>query len=188
MQRSSAGRRQDILKHLIARGGCATGADLAQQFGVTRQVIVRDMAILRAQGEPILATPDGYLWHGRHRQTRVDLPSRVIAVCHASTDLATELNTVVDLGATMVDVSVDHPVYGEVRGNLMISTRADVQHFLQRLAAYKAEPLLVLTGGVHLHTIAAPSIDVLDAVSAALQNLGILMSADDSQSPTTLQQ
>ena len=38
-----------------------TGSTLAKDFNVTRQVIVQDMAILRAEGKDIIATPQGYM-------------------------------------------------------------------------------------------------------------------------------
>jgi len=156
---TSEERRQEILR-LLRCGNIITGSALSEKLGVTRQVIVADIALLRASGEHIIATPQGYMCaplpsHPTVRQT--------IASRHAP-DLASireELNTIVDHGVTVVDVSVEHPLYGEITGNLRIKNRRDVEAFIDRLTASQAEPLSVLTGGLHLHTIEAEDREAL---------------------------
>ena len=144
-------------------------------MGVSRQVIVQDVAVLRAAGQPILATPRGYLWDPPVRRDPRYACRRVVAVNHGFEQIETELNAVCDLGGRVVDVIVEHPLYGELRGMVMTASRADVQEFLANLRASRAAPLLTLTGGPHLHTIEAPSEARLDAIARRLRELGILI-------------
>jgi transcriptional regulator of NAD metabolism len=167
----SDARRARILA--IVRGASVpvTGADLATQLGVSRQIVVQDMAILRAAGEAIVATPRGYLPTPGPKERA---PFReVLAVQHGREEIGAELNALVDLGVRVVDVVVEHPVYGELRGLLMIESRADVRDFLRRLEG--AEPLSVLTRGVHLHTVESSRAGAIDEGRRALQELGILL-------------
>lgn len=162
-------RRERILAELQSSGHALTGAQLAAQFGVARQIIVQDIAILRAAGHAILATPQGYL------VTRLPQPHGIVAVRHRREDIEEELCAIVDEGATVVDVMVEHALYGEIRGLVMCRSRRDVADFCARLAETGAEPLLVLTGGVHLHTLSAPDEAVLERAKAALRRKGFLL-------------
>lgn len=166
-------RRARIVKLLSEAPGPITGSDLSTRLGVTRQIIVGDVAVLRARGEQIIATPQGYLLYEAYSHT----PNRsTFAVRHDGdeTEIAGELNLIVDLGGTVVDVTVEHPLYGELTGNLQIKTRADVGQFLTKLAELEAEPLLVLTGGYHLHTVEAPDAGTINKIRAGLRRAGYL--------------
>jgi transcriptional regulator of NAD metabolism len=164
-------RRDQIVEIIRAATEPITGGELAARLGVSRQVIVQDMAILRAAGEPILATPRGYL---AAPSASGKAPFReVLAVQHTRDQIEAELTALVDLGIRVVDVVVDHPVYGELRGLLMIESRADVRHFLQRLEG--AEPLMALTRGVHLHTVESSRRGAIEEGRQALSQLGILL-------------
>src|ERR671936_2317325 len=171
-------RRDRIVEITHAATEPVTGGELAARLGVSRQIIVQDMAILRAAGEPIIATPRGYLVSpppaGR-AQFR-----GVLAVQHTREQIEVELDALVDLGVRVVDVIVDHPVYGELRGLLMIESRADVRHFLQRLEG--AEPLMALTRGVHLHTVESSRAGAIEEGRAALRALGILLDGQPGSS------
>jgi len=166
-------RRAAILKKIAESPVPITGSDLAGLFSVSRQVIVQDVAILRAAGENILATPQGYM------VPRMPLhqPCKRIFACkhHGFHEMEEELNTIVDLGGKVVDVMVEHPIYGEYKGNLMLSSPAGVREFMRRLKEGKAEPLSSLTGGVHLHTVEAEDEETLDRISKALEEKGILL-------------
>jgi transcriptional regulator of NAD metabolism len=164
--------RRDRIVEIIRRASePVTGGELAARLGVSRQIIVQDMAILRAAGEPILATPRGYL--ARAAPSGKALFREVLAVQHTRAQIEAELTALVDLGVRVVDVVVDHPVYGELRGLLMIESRADVRYFLQRLQ--DAEPLMALTRGVHMHTVEASRPGAIDEGRQALRQLGILL-------------
>lgn len=170
---STAKRREEILKLLKRANGPVTGSQLSQVFGVTRQVVVADIAILRAQGENIMATPQGYLLHSSQPGPGV---RRTIAARHSQDleEIKDELAAVVQLGGTVVDVTVEHPLYGEMTGNLQCRTMADVEQFAAKMAAAKAEPLLVLTDGLHLHTIEAPDDATMERILAELGRRGYL--------------
>lgn len=164
-------RRARLWELLQQRRSPVTGGELASLLQVSRQIIVQDVALLRAQGKSIIATPRGYLAVTDDKSVR---PRRTVAVKHSG-DLAVierELNAIVDEGGQVIDVIVEHPVYGELRGVLMLQSRRDVQEFLNKMRATGAEPLSSLTDGVHLHTIEAESIDVLDRIEQVLDQLG----------------
>ncbi len=168
-------RRQEILETLETADSPCSGTKLSRLFGVTRQVIVADIALLRAGGVPILATPRGYTLYSPSLQGRG--VRRTIASQHGSdTDaIRDELYTIVDHGGRIIDVIVEHPVYGEIAGSLQIHSRRHADQFLDKLNNTQAEPLLVLTDGLHLHTIEADSQDDMDAAIAALKARGLLV-------------
>ena len=67
------------------------------------------------------------------------------------------MQTIVDYGGHVLDVAVDHPLYGQIRADLIINNRLDVEEFVERMDRYKAQPLKVLTGDYHYHTVTAES-------------------------------
>lgn len=168
-----AKERRRLILHMLQNGyGPVTGTELARRMGVSRQVIVQDMAVLRASGEQIWATPQGYL------TAPSALPkgkTRTFAVCHDRRRLEEELLIIIDQGGQVLDVAVEHPVYGELKGLLLLSSRQDVADFLLRLDQTGAEPLSALTGGTHIHTVQARSEQVLDGIQAALRRAGLLL-------------
>ena len=143
-------QRRDAILQLIQQGEAPISASaLAKQFHVSRQLIVGDIALLRAKGCQIIATPRGYLCEQRGQDQTI----KTIAVCHRSEELSDEIYTIVDLGGALLDVIVEHPLYGELRGSLHIYSRYDADQFFSKLADKKAVPLSALTDGIHLHTI-----------------------------------
>jgi transcriptional regulator of NAD metabolism len=150
---NSKERREYIIKALVNNSDPQKGNILATELGVTRQVIVKDIAILRAEGNNIIATPGGYIIP-KNQRPKI---RKVIAVCHRSEEIQEELELVVKYGGTIEDVIVEHPLYGEIKGMLMIKTLNDINNFMKKFNEGKAEPLLRLTGGVHIHTIEAES-------------------------------
>jgi len=144
-------RRQEILNILSKSEEPVKGIDISEQLDVSRQVIVQDIAILRARGENILATPQGYLIIKIHEKRKT---TKTIVCTHKNNkELEEELRTIIDLGGKIVDVIVEHPLYGEIRSQLQIGSRHDLSLFIDNLKATKAEPLSSLTDGIHLHTI-----------------------------------
>lgn len=162
-------RQQRLLDELRAASGAITGAELAVRCEVTRQVVVHDIALLRASGMPILSTPQGYrLEGGTSLQVR-----EVVAVAHPPALTGAELYTFVDHGIQVVDVVVPHPLYGEIVGGLHLSSRRDVDIFLRQLAESKASLLSSLTDGYHLHTVLCNDYAQLREAEAALKRLGV---------------
>lgn len=165
-------RRQAIIHRLQSCAESVTGTELAEQFGVSRQVIVQDMAVLRAAGESLISTPRGYSLQQKGARR---LPRAVVAVQHTPEQTDDELLALVAVGATVVDVAIDHPVYGEMRGTLMIRTADDVAAFLNRMRESGAGLLLNLTQGVHVHTLEAADAPTLDRAREALAKRGYLL-------------
>lgn len=169
-------RRSQLLELLQHSSTPLTGSSLAKQFGVSRQVIVTDVAILRAEGHDVLATPQGYIIPSQVPAAA----TRTVAVKHGSDphQIEDELNLIVDNGGRVRDVIVEHPLYGELRGLLMLKSRRDVKEYLERMQATGAEPLLVLTEGVHLHTLEADDTKTLQDIELRLKEAGFAISTD----------
>lgn len=165
-------RRKIIKDKLEKTGEPFKGSSLAKEFGVTRQIIVKDIAILRAEGYNIFATPKGYVIN-RNTICKV---TKVIAVSHRREDIEDELSSIVKFGGTIEDVIIEHPLYGEIRGVLMVKTPYDVQNFMEKLKKYSAEPLSMLTGGVHIHTISASNEEDMDNIIKELQRKNYIIS------------
>ncbi|HHY45954.1 MAG TPA: transcription repressor NadR [Firmicutes bacterium] len=165
-------RRGEIIALLRREGGPVTGSELASRLGVSRQVVVQDIALLRAGGEKVLSTPRGYVLADSIVK---GLATRTIPCRHDQEGLVEELHTIVGLGGRIVDVIVEHPIYGELKGMLMIETHQDVDEFYKALVASEAKPLSALTEGLHLHTVQAASHAALDAIEQALDKKGYLV-------------
>ncbi len=147
------------------------GNQLARQFHVSRQCLVQDVAILRAHGEEILSTPQGYRLPSAEKAAH----RSVIACQHPPERTEEELNVLVDHGVRVLDVIVEHPLYGELRGALMVESRTDVIDFVRRWKKTKANLLSSLTRGVHLHTVEASKPQAIARAKAELHERGILL-------------
>ena len=163
-------RRQAILGILQKTRQPVSAGTLAAGFSVSRQIIVGDIALLRAGGAEISATPQGYTMVRAGKGIL-----RQIACQHTGERMEAELNAIVDQGCTVVDVIVDHPIYGQLTGPLQLASRYDVGQFLERCARSEARPLSDLTGGIHLHTLSCPDEEAFLRVEAVLRRLGVLL-------------
>lgn len=162
---NSKGRREIIINKLNKSPDPIKGSYLADEFNVTRQVVVKDIAIIRASGIKIIATPSGYMIEDKRRPGA----QRVLALKHEENQIEDELSTIIKYGGIVKDVVVEHPLYGEIKGNLMIKTQFDIINFINKMNESKAEPLMNLTKGVHLHTIEADSEEVLQRIIKELE-------------------
>ena len=165
-------RRMKIRQMLAVAQQPLTGTGLAKELGVSRQVIVQDIALMRAEHLPILSTNKGYLLHPD--DVRLQQPKRVFFVRHTTAQVLEEFMTVIDLGGRILDVSVEHDLYGPIRADLLIENAQDAADFVERLAACRDNPLKVLTDDCHYHTVAAPSEKLLDLIEAELRRRGIV--------------
>lgn len=165
-------RRAKILARIQSAKAPVSGAALAREFSVSRQIVVGDIAILRAMGTEVYATPRGYLIPENAVR---DQPCYATIACHHGREgLADELRIIVDHGGRIRDVIVEHPLYGEIRADLLLSTRHEVEEFLAKMEDSQANPLLIITGGVHLHTIEVPDQEALKRIKEKLREKHIL--------------
>ena len=166
----AASRRQAILDRLRSADRPVSASALAAGLNVSRQIIVGDIALLRAGGAEISATPRGYVL-----PRATDGITRTIACRHTLAQTGQELDILVDNGCTVLDVIVEHPVYGQLTGQLQISSRYDVEQFLARIRDSDAAPLSMLTGGLHLHTLCCPNEDAYTRACASLKAARLLL-------------
>ena len=147
-----------------------SGTALAKQFAVSRQVIVQDIALIRAAGYEVLSTHRGYLLGQKKSVTRI------FKVSHTDEEIADELNLIVDLGGKVLDVQINHKVYGRMKADLGIHSRKQVQDFMEEIRSGKSSPLKNITSNYHYHTVEADSEEVLDLIGKELNKRGYLVS------------
>lgn len=167
---NTAERRERILEYLRETAQPLSATALAGKLSVSRQIIVGDVALLRASGESITATPRGYVLE----RPRLGVTAAV-ACLHRPEDMERELTLMVDRGCTVENVIVEHPVYGQLTGPLELSSRYDIAEFIRKVEKNSARPLSLLTDGIHLHTLRCPDRETLDRTIAALGEAGFLV-------------
>lgn len=164
-------RREDILIKLIESNTPIKGTEFANFYNVTRQIIVKDIAILRAKGNKIIATPDGYIISSDDNRIK-----SIIAVCHDEDKMKEELEIIIKYGGIIEDVIVDHPLYGEIKGNLMIKNLNDSNNFIINYKNNKAKLLAILTNGIHIHTISTDDEKNMTLIKRELKEKGFIIS------------
>ena len=97
---TGADRRKKLIFLMRESEQPLSGTQLGQVTGVSRQVVVQDIALLRTEGYPIVSTAKGYLLNEPKCATRV------LKVCHTNEQVEEELTTIVDLGGTVLNVMV----------------------------------------------------------------------------------
>lgn len=168
-------RRQELLYVLSQSAVPLTGEGLAQVYGVTRQVIVNDMAALRDAGYPIRSTVKGYEISKAPKQGIL----RTITCRHAAEDTLTELQTIISLGGLIHNVSVNHDVYGNLTAPLSIKTEDDIEAFLNKQKNSASGMLSKLNNGLHTHLIEAPTPEAMEQIIKTLQDLHIAITPDE---------
>lgn len=166
-------RREQILKILKNRKEPVAGTELAKRLQVSRQVIVQDMALIRANGAEILSTNRGYMI----REEKA--ASRVFKVIHTDEQVEEELNLFVDHGGKVEDVFVFHKVYGVIKAGMNIKSRKDVRKYMEDISGGKSTQLKNLTSGYHYHTITAEDEQTLDQIQEELHQRGFLAKLQD---------
>ncbi|MGO1580884.1 MAG: transcription repressor NadR [Peptoniphilaceae bacterium] len=162
-------RRKKIIEILKESHNPIKGSSLAERYGVSRQVIVQDIAILKAENYKIISTNRGY------KLFTEDNYSRVIKVSHDDNKIREELNEIVDRGAVVKDVFVWHKAYGKILVDLNIKSRRDIDKLIFNIEAGISKPLKKLTEDYHYHTIVADSEEILDEIEESLKKLNILV-------------
>ena len=166
-------RRIKILNKLMESAQPMSGTALAKAFHVSRQIIVQDIALMRAERYDIMSTNKGYLY--RNPAADVAFPKRVFHVKHDTNQVLEEFLTITELGGSVLDVAVEHELYGQIRVDLRIESTQDAIEFSQKLATCRDNPLKLLTDDCHYHTVSAPSEKLLDIIEAELKQKGLLL-------------
>lgn len=146
-----------------------SGTKLAEACQVSRQVIVQDVALIRASGYDIMSTNRGYIIQ-EQKSFR-----RTFKVQHTEDQVEEEMNSIVDLGGKMLNVSVNHKVYGRMEAELNVGSRKKVREFMEDIRRGKSSPLMKITSNYHYHLIEAESEDILDEIESMLEGKGILI-------------
>ena len=165
----SAKRREHIMRELKDSDRPISATKFAKELSVSRQIIVGDVALLRASGEKVLATPRGYVLERASGQMEY-----TVACVHDFENMEKELNIMVDNGCTVVNVTVEHPLYGQLTGPLQLSSRYDVAQFMAACREHGASPLSTLTGGIHLHVLSCPDRECFERTYKELDDAGLI--------------
>ena len=163
-------RRANVLELIKHQTVPISATTLASQLNVSRQVIVGDVALIRAQGHDIIATPRGYIFP---RMGEANQYVGKIVCSHSLDNMVDELYTIIDLGAIIINVIVEHDLYGEITGSLNLASRIDADDFIKKAKSSEVRLLSELTSGVHTHTISCRSQEHFEMVHKALSARGI---------------
>ena len=161
-------RRTAIANFLLSKDNAVSGSELSEKFNVSRQIIVKDISVLKSLGYDIISTHNGYIIQ------KSPFKERVFKLRHTTEQTEDELNLIVDFGGTVVDVFVWHKVYGRVVAKLNIFSRLQVKQFIEGVRTGKSSELMNITGGYHYHTVRAESEEILDNISNALKDRGYI--------------
>ncbi len=165
-------RRKGIVNLLLSSEKPVSGGELASSFGVSRQIVVSDISLLKVAGYDILSTHSGYVIQ------KSPLAERVFKLYHTTSQTEDELNTIVDEGGTVVDVFVWHKVYGKLTANLNIHTHHHIKQFIEGVRTGKSSELMNITGGYHYHTVRADKKEILDRIFNKLNEKGYIAQGD----------
>ncbi len=156
-------RRKDIITILLSERKPVSGGEIARRLGVSRQIIVQDIAALKNAGNTIIPTHKGYLIQN------CPYIEKTFKVRHSSEQTVDELMTIVELGGTILNVFVWHKIYGRIEASLDISSRSDIERLSSNLNGGKSIELMHITSGYHYHTVSAGSEEILNEIEAALK-------------------
>lgn len=168
-------RRELIILHLKSSPAPTSASNLASILKVSRQIIVSDVALLRAGGIDISATPKGYILSENDTTKSIHNFEGILACKHTADQLQDELYTIVDFGAEVLDVTIEHSLYGQLSGRLNIASRYDVDLFLDKIQNSADLPLSILTEGVHLHKIGCKDEKTYNLIKQALDSKNMLV-------------
>lgn len=167
---SSNERREKLLQILKKSDKPVKGSELSAELQVSRQVVVKDIALLRASGLEIIATSNGYIV-----LDSVKNEFKIKCKNHNSDDeLYDELPTIIDLGGKVKDVIVEHPTYGVLKADLNVATNRDLRNFMQKAATNEFKQLSVLSPDYHIHTIEVDNDEIFEEIQKELKLKNIL--------------
>lgn len=163
-------RRAFIIEEIKNKNKPIPAKKLAELCNVSRQIIVQDIALIRAAGYDIISTNRGYILTEEKAEV-----SRIFKVNHSDVQTEEEMNAIVDLGGNIVNVSIHHKVYGQMEAPLGVNSRKKVRDFMEDMKNGKSSPLKNITSGYHYHKIEAESEEILDMIEAMLKEKGMLV-------------
>lgn len=166
---NSVERRKEILKQIRSSSGPLSGGSLASTMSVSRQVIVKDIAALKEEGNEIISTNRGYILN---RPPRV---KRVFKMVHSDDEVGDELYTILDMGGRIEDVFVWHKTYGRITAEIEIYTKEDAKAYIDSLENGRSSPLKNVTSEYHYHTVTAENEATLDAIADEMEKRGFLV-------------
>ncbi len=162
-------RREEILSLIGNTDNPIAANALSAKFAVSRQVIVQDIAILRANGYDVISTNKGYLLNSNVRA------SRVYKCRHTFDEIVEEGMIIIEAGGKIDDIFVNHRVYGRISARLDLQNRTHVEELYRSLVSGASKPLMSVTDGYHYHTVTAESEEVLDEIEKRLRLRGFLI-------------
>lgn len=162
-------RRAEILSLIGNSQHPVSASFLSEKYSVSRQVIVQDIALLRAQGYGVIATNRGYVL-GAGAQAE-----RIFKCRHTLQELIAESDIIISRGGKVEDITVNHRVYGKISARLELSQRRHAEELYRSLVSGASKPLMSVTDGYHYHTVSADSEQTLDEIECALRDAGFLI-------------
>ncbi len=162
-------RRKRLLTILADSTEPVSGSKLSELLDVSRQIIVQDIALIKAAGHDIVPTHYGYVLK------RKSVFERTFKLRHTSAETEDELSLIVSLGGTVVNVYVWHKVYGRIEARLNIFSKRGVKQFIDGIKSGKSSELMHITSGYHYHTVSAESSEILDKIENALSERGYIV-------------
>lgn len=167
---SSGERRKQLIHILETSKDAIKGSELAHKLEVSRQVVVQDIALIRAKGYEIIATPQGYIIYSKN-----NIIEYIKCNNHINDEeIYDEFKTIVDMGGIIKDVIVEHPTYGKLRAELNMSTQRDILYFMEKIKNNEFKQLSLLSTNNHIHTIEASRKDIIEDIINELNRKNIL--------------
>lgn len=165
-------RREAIVCRMQEDHVPLSGTKLASLYGVSRQVIVQDIALIRAAGYDVISTNKGYILN---KSVEPKNAERVFKVKHTDEQMEDELCSIVDLGGSIINTMINHKVYGHLEAPLNIKSRRNVAEFMEDIHSGKSSPLKNATSGYHYHRVSADSEETLELIEQMLREKQILV-------------
>ncbi|MBE7088535.1 MAG: transcription repressor NadR [Clostridiales bacterium] len=162
-------RRREILSLIGNVEVPLTASVLKEKFKVSRQVIVKDIAVLRANGYDIIATNKGYILSTK------STVKRVFKCRHTFEEMVEEGFLIIDCGGRIDEVFVNHRVYGRISARIDLTNRMHVEELYRSLFSGASKPLMSVTDGYHYHTVSANSEQALNEIEKKLKDRGFLI-------------
>lgn len=167
-------RRQKLIEIVKQSDKPVSGSVLAKELNVSRQVVVTDIALIRANGIDIISTNRGYIVNAEHKKF-----SRVIKCCHTDDEILDELFIIVDNGGCAENIIINHRYYNRLEAPLNVRSRLDAKEFMEAIKSGKSKSLSSATSGYHYHTISADNEEALDIIEKELKSKGYWLPLDD---------